>query len=207
MSNLLILGASGPIGKLVATRLEGTGHHARLFVRASGKITAGMDQEVFEGDASDQESLFRAMEGVDIVFSNLGPYRMKGFAEAVVGAMKRRGVRRLLWTATAGIYGEFDESVAADNYAELGGPPTQKGSYLHDQREGADSVANSGLEYTTFRWNWLTDDETESDVVVTRKGEVLRGGPISRRTVAGFVVSVIDHPERFINESLGIGAA
>lgn len=207
MSNILILGASGPVGKLVATRLEGSGHFARLFVRSKTKIKAGRDQEIFEGDATDQENLFSAMEGIDLVFSNLGPYQMQGFAEPVVMAMKRRGAQRLLWTATGGIYGELDESAAAEIYAELGGPPSQKGSYLHDQRAGADCIEHSGLEYTIFRWNWLTDDETESEIVITRKGEVLKGGPISRRTVARFVKSVIDHPEQFINESLGVSGA
>lgn len=107
MSNVLILGASGHIGKLVADELVDSGHRVRLFVRSRNKIDAPIDREVFEGDAHDENDLYRAMEGIDIVFSNLGSYGMKSFATAVVSAMKQRGIRRLLWTATADIYKEF----------------------------------------------------------------------------------------------------
>lgn len=207
MSNVLVLGASGQIGKLVAARLNESGHFSRLFVRESSKIQPGKNQEVFVGDAANADDLFNAMEGIDIVFSNLGPYQMKRFAEGVVNAMKRRGIPRILWTATAGIYGEFDDALAERNHAELGGPPSLKGSYLHDQLEGAEVIENSGLAYTIFRWNWLTSDDTEMDVLLSQKGEKIKGGPVSRRTVAGIVASIIDYPERFVGESLGVAGA
>ncbi|WP_266033901.1 NAD(P)H-binding protein [Brucella intermedia] len=206
MSNVLILGARGGIGKLVAARLAGTAHVARLFVRDSSKAEARRNQEIFVGDAAHEEDLFKAMDGIDIVYSNLGPYQMKGFADRVVSAMKRRSIRRVLWTATAGIYGEFDPEVVEQNYAELDGPPTLEGSYLHDQWTGADVIENSGLDYTILRWNWLTSEDHETDVVISRKGEILKGGAISRLTAAGIVTSIIDQSERFAGESIGVAA-
>lgn len=205
MSKVLILGASGEIGRNVAALLEESTHRARLFVRDAAKVTSG--QDVFVGSATDEHALAEALDGIDIVFSNLGPYKMRDFAEPVVKAMKEHGTRRILWTATAGIYAEFGKADAARNYEALGGPPSQVGSYLYDQLGGADFIADSGLDYTIFRWNWLTNDPHVSEVVVTRKGEELMGGPISRRTAATFVKEVIDHPERYIGESLGVGSA
>lgn len=206
MSNVLILGASGNIGKLVADELADSDHKVRLFVRSSNKIDAPINQEVFEGDAHNERDLYRAMEGIDIVFSNLGPRGMKSFATAVVSAMKQRDIRRLLWTATAGIYKEFSTLIGVKNYVALGGPPDLKGSYLYDQRQGADYVENSGLDYTIFRWNWLTFDNIVTDVVITEKGQQYEGKPISRKTTAVFVKKVIDHPELYIGHSLGIAA-
>ena len=200
------MGASGEIGKLVAAMLAASAHAARLLVRDANKVSVGKDQDILVGDATRTDVLIEALDGMDIVFSTLGPYKMMGFARKLVDAMKQLGMRSLLWTATGGIDDAFTQETAARNYEALGGPPSRKGSYLHDQREAVDFDAGSGLDVTIFRWNWLTNEPTTSEVVVTKKGEEIVGGPISRRTAATFAMSVSDHPERYIGASLGVSS-
>lgn len=65
--------------------------------------------------------LIKALDGIDVVFSNLGPYRMMGFALPLVAAMKRHDTRHFLWTATGGSYDEFPKGTAVSD--------------LHDQRK------------------------------------------------------------------------
>ncbi|MFT8420575.1 MAG: NAD(P)H-binding protein [Gluconacetobacter sp.] len=206
VSRILVLGASGEIGKLVAAMLAASAHAARLLVRDANKVSVGKDQDILVGDATRTDVLIEALDGMDIVFSTLGLYKMMGFARKLVDAMKQLGTRRLLWTAMGGIDDAFSQETAARNYEALGGPPSRKGSYLHDQREAADFVAGSGLDVTIFRWNWLTKKPMTSEVVLTKKGEEIVGAPIFRRPAATFVMSVIDHPERYIGASLGVSS-
>jgi len=88
---ILILGASGFLGRAVTKQLLSEGQQVRLLVRTPAKVEdlkrAGA--EVMQGDLIDPRSLARACKGVDQVFaaahSLLGKGRYKSEAVDDVG--------------------------------------------------------------------------------------------------------------------------
>ncbi|ELZ22674.1 NAD-dependent epimerase/dehydratase [Halosimplex carlsbadense 2-9-1] len=106
---VLLLGASGRIGRRVATELLDRGHEVTAVSR-SGTVE-GIDHSSFvavSGDASDADAVARLATGHDAVASALGPSDGEDPAvlvelmDAVVEGMRRASVDRLVWTGGAG---------------------------------------------------------------------------------------------------------
>jgi uncharacterized protein YbjT (DUF2867 family) len=74
---------------------------------------------------------------------------------------------------------------------------------LKPYRAAADIIENSGLDYTVLRPTWFTDVD-EVDYEITHKGQPEKGSVISQKSLASFIVRIIENPEQFIGESLGI---
>lgn len=64
-------------------------------------------------------------------------------------------------------------------------------------------IEDSGLDYTIIRPAWLTDQE-EVDYELTKKGEVFKGTEVSRKSIADLVTKIIDTPDSFVDDSLGV---
>lgn len=105
----LLLGASGRIGRRVATELLDRGHEVTGVSR--GGTVEGVDHPSFvavSGDASDPDAVARLATGHDAVASALGPSEgedptvLVGLMDAVVEGMRRASVDRLVWTGGAG---------------------------------------------------------------------------------------------------------
>jgi len=62
---------------------------------------------------------------------------------------------------------------------------------------------NSGLEYTILRSTWFTNSD-EVDYEITRKGEPEKGSFISQKSLATFITKIIESPEKYSRENLGI---
>ncbi|WP_049927847.1 NAD(P)-dependent oxidoreductase [Halopiger goleimassiliensis] len=106
---VLLLGASGRIGRRIATELLERGH-AVTGVSRSGEVD-GIDDPDFEavaGDATDADGVADLAAGHDAVASALGPSKdedpdvLPEMAEAVVEGLREAGVDRLVWTGGAG---------------------------------------------------------------------------------------------------------
>ena len=110
---LLLLGATGATGRqLLAQALE-QGHEITALVRNPDKLivdTARLSTVI--GDARDPASVDDALEGRDAVLCSLGSRSVKSFVssdlmtasmQALVPAMKRRGVRRLIVQSALGV--------------------------------------------------------------------------------------------------------
>lgn len=103
----------------------------------------------------------------------------------VVEAMLETGVRRVILISSVGIY------------------DTPLRSVLKPYRAAADVIETSGLDYTVLRPTWFTDVD-EVDYEITHKGEPEKGSVISQKSLASFIVEIIENPEQYIGESLGI---
>jgi len=107
--NVLLLGASGRIGRRVATELLDRGHTV-TGVSRSGTVD-GADDEDFvavAGDATDPDQVARLAAGHDAVASALGPGEdespevLPEMMDAVIEGLRRASVDRLVWTGGAG---------------------------------------------------------------------------------------------------------
>ncbi len=194
MTNLLILGAHGQIAR-VATRLFLARSDVRLtlYLRNARRLSglAGVDRvRVVEGDTLDERTLDDAMGGQHVVYANLSG-AMEDQARAIVRAMTKAGVRRLIFVSSMGIYNEI--------------PRESWSSALGPYRKSAEVVEGSRLDYTIVRPAWLSDED-EVDYGTTRKGEPFRNpdGVVSRKSVADLIVKLATTPGLGVGESLGV---
>lgn len=116
MKPTLITGASGFIGWHVARLLTERGHKVRALVRPSSKLRE-LEVEPVRGDLRDAESLERAVAGCGLVFHVAADYRLwsrhsdelyRSNVEGtrnVLGAARRHGVERVVYTSTVGCIG------------------------------------------------------------------------------------------------------
>ncbi|WP_334184662.1 NAD(P)H-binding protein [Novosphingobium sp.] len=192
MAHILIIGAHGQIAR-VATRLllERTDATLPLCLRRARRLEALASNprvRLVEADATDESALETAMAGQDIVYANLSG-DMARQARAIVMAMKKAGVRRLIFISSMGIYGE----VPGERYRSI----------LDPYRDSAAIVENSGLDFTVIRPAWLNDD----DVIaygMTRKGEAFAKPTVSRTSIGDLIVRLVKEPGFGVGESLGV---
>lgn len=200
MAKVLILGANGKIAKLAeAELLANTDHQLTLFLRKAKRLEV-VDREretIAEGDATDESALEKAMAGQDIVYANLGNHDIEKQAETVVAAMKASGVKRLIWISTLGIYDEVPGKYGQWNHQML------DGGYLETYSAAAKVIESSGLDYTIVRPAWLSNKDIVS-YETTQKGEPFKGTEVSRKSIADFVVNLINDPSKEIDHSVGV---
>lgn len=184
--NVLIIGASGSLAKFVIDTLQKVKIvNLTLLARDRKKIVNDTTNcKVVEVDVMDYPRLRKAIEGQDIVYINLAG-NLEAMTNNIVKAMHEASVKRVIAISSIGIYA------------------TPLPSILIPYRKLADILENSGLDYTILRPNWFTSAE-EIDYAITHKGEPEKGTSISRKSIAAFIASVVQNPETYKNENLGI---
>ena len=156
---IAILGASGRLGRRIIRKALGAGHRvvalARfpIFLHFSSRALT-----IIRGDSKDERAVERALSDVEAVITVLGPDAgiapdsTKRAAAAVITAMKRVGVRRLVWQTGSGVpyMGEtlFGSRKAMRKALELIGPPA-----LKSVEDGLRPVMESDLDFTIVRFN------------------------------------------------------
>ena len=99
---VLVLGATGGIGRRVVPRLLAAGHEITTLSRRPGAVEAGPAIRPLVGDVTDPGAVRDAVEGQDAVISALGVTSLEADDTLTVGtktlvaAMDEAGVRRLL---------------------------------------------------------------------------------------------------------------
>lgn len=191
---VLVLGAHGRIAR-VATRLflDLTEADLTLYLRRAERLSRLRDDprvRLVDGDVLDRATLRAAMQGQDVVYANLSG-GLGAQARAVVETMGEAGLRRLVFVASMGIYGEV--------------PGQGLHAALRPYREAADVIEGSGLDYTLLRPAWLSDRD-EVDYGTTPKGAPFENpdGVVSRTSVAALVVQIATTPGLHVGESLGV---
>jgi len=187
MKKVIIIGAGGTLAGPVIEAIQKLNDVAlTLFLRNKRRLQPKYAQNVaiIEGDVMDYAVLKSAIEGHDLVYVNLAG-NLEPIAKNIVKAMQETGVKRVIAVSSIGIY------------------ITPLRSVLTPYRKLADVFENSGLDYTILRPDWFTN-ANEIDYELTRKGEPERGQAISRKSIASFVSTMIENPDLYINENLGI---
>jgi uncharacterized protein YbjT (DUF2867 family) len=187
MKNVIIIGANGSLAGYVIEELQQRKDvHLTLFLRNKNRLQNRSlpNATIVEGDVLDYPTLKDAINGQDIVYVNLAG-NLEAMAKNIVKAMQETGVQRIIAISSIGIY------------------KTPLQSILVPYRKLADVVESSGLEYTILRPDWFTN-ANEVDYELTRKGEPEKGTAVSRKSIAAFIAEIIDAPEKYSQENLGI---
>ena len=149
MEGILVIGASGFVGRHVAQALLADGYTVRCLARnpARARDLAQAGCEVVQGDISDLASMQSALESVRAAYISihtLSPQRDntagQGFMEIemnglqnVVAACRTHGVRRLIYVTSLGI------------------APDAPGAWVRGRWHTEQFLLNSGLDVTVIR--------------------------------------------------------
>ena len=156
---IAVLGASGRLGRCLVQKAVEAGHRVVAFVRFPIFLPLSHKAlTIIRGDSKDEQAVECALSEVDAVMTVLGPDAgiapdsTKRAASAVISAMKRVGVRRLIWQTGSGVpyMGEtlFGSRKAMRSTLGLIGTPARK-----DVEEGLRLVLDSDLDFTVVRFN------------------------------------------------------
>lgn len=188
---VLVLGATGGSGRLIVRDALAKGHSVVALVRSKANADLpGVD--MIEGDARDEGTLIRALNGCDAVVSSLGTglsFREVSLLTvatgALVTAMTRNGVRRLVCISALGVgdsrgHGGFV-------FDKLFQPLLL--SHAYKDKDGQEAaIRGSSLDWVIVRPAMLTNDPARGSVRAVTDLTTVNGGKIARADVARFVV-------------------
>ncbi|WP_334330088.1 SDR family oxidoreductase [Companilactobacillus sp. HBUAS59699] len=200
MTKILIVGAHGQTARIVTDRvLNETDNSLVLYLRNSDRLNQYKDNdrvELVEGDMLDTDSLVKAMNGVDIVYSNVGGTDLANQTKSLLNAMKQAGKKRLIFISSLGAYHEVPGKFGEWNEQAIA-------AYLPGFRESAKLIEASNTDYTIIRPAWMSNKD-EINYETTQKGETFKGTEVSRKSIADFVMKLLNDPTKHINESVGL---
>ncbi|WP_085589737.1 MULTISPECIES: SDR family oxidoreductase [unclassified Pseudomonas] len=198
MTKVLILGASGQIARHAVQML---GEHQNvkqtLLVRDPKKLTSTepANATIAIGDVMDNKLLPQLMEGQDVVYANLAGDVDQQTAH-ILAVMKAKGVKRLIFVNSLGIYDEVPGKFGEWNRNEIG-------QYLPPYRASADLIEASDTDYTILRAAWL-QDEDEVNYEITSRDEPFKGTEVSRKSVAALVTKLVMSPGLLVRANVGV---
>ncbi|MEV0295675.1 SDR family oxidoreductase [Nocardia sp. NPDC050710] len=203
---IAVFGATGTVGRLVVEQALEQGHEVTAFTRNAAGIAQRHERlRIVEGDVFDTHAAERAVAGQDAVIVALGDGR-KGLVrfagtKAVVEAMQRTGVKRLICQSSLGVGDSRGNLNFLWKYL-LFGMLLRKAYNDHVKQE--ELVLASDLDWTIVRPSAFTDGP--------RTGSFRRGFPadakgltlkISRADIADFLLEQLTDTT-YVHQAPGI---
>lgn len=189
---VLVVGATGSIGRHVVEVAVTRGHAVRALVRDAKRARRRLPEvELAVGDLTQPDTLGRAVDGVEaIVFTHGSDGAGKVGAEQVdyggvrnvLGALRRRQARIALMTAigVTNRDGDYNRQTEAHDW----------------KRRGERLVRASGLPYTIVRPGWFDYNARDEHRLVFLQGDRRHAGnpsdgAVSRRQIAEVLVTAL----------------
>ena len=203
--HVVVVGAAGAIGRLVAVDLLRKGHEVSAVVRSPGKfqdldvtreLTTDQAQRlrIVQADARDAATLTTVITPKSIVVTAFGVSKRRSnglFAEAavaIVDAMRCCGAERVIAITSSGVRAD-DHELAA--WYRLLVRPLLRDVY-EDMARMEQIFTNAELEWCFVRPVFLTDREGEDPPRIEDAQTPAGGRTVSRGAVARFIVGEIE---------------
>jgi len=201
---VLILGASGGVGRWLTRLAADRGHEVTALVRASSGFVAPPGVDVRVGEVLDGAALDNAVQGQEVVASCLGIRRaglnpwapilspsdfVTRATQLLVPIMHRHQVRRLIALSAGGVADSFKQCTAPiKRLTKLGTVGVQ-----YRDLTGMEAVlAGSGLKWQVVRPATLLDGKPKGNArAITRYGLL---STIRRSDVAAWILAAIEGP-------------
>lgn len=202
---ITILGAAGQIAqKLTATLLTYTDMHLTLYgrqlsTRLHPEILEHERVTVIEGSFQNPAKLEEAVTNAEIVF--LGAMESGSDMAAIVKALSRKNVRRVIGLSMAGLSGEFPSALEKWTFDSL---PI---SYVQGERQARNVLRESNLNYTILRLTWLYNDPENTNYELIPEGVQFNDAQVTREAVVKAIFDIlhVDDETPFHRASIGIG--
>lgn len=189
-NTVLVLGASGRLGRRLVRALRRHGFAIRALIRDESQrgLVEGEDVEVIVGDVTKEEDARRAMNGVRYVVSALGS---KGPADpAHIELIEFTTIVEL--AQLAGEMGVEQFVLCSSMGVEIPDMIPPLAEILRNKRRGELALENSGVPFTIVRPGGLTEEPGGQGVAAAR---TLHGfGMITRDDVAEVMVQALLQP-------------
>lgn len=194
---VLVVGAAGKTGRAVVEQAVKAGHEVTALVHSdNGYNVAGVAVRV--GDATDAETVYAAVTGQDAVIDTVAgktPYKRTkletSVATAIVAAMQRHDVRRLVVTS---MIGEGDSAANTPLYVKILLATFLRGA-APDKAGMESAVRGSDLDWVITRPPILTDKPATGDVRVVSTDSREKAHSITRADLAAFLVAALNSDE------------
>jgi putative NADH-flavin reductase len=204
---IVIFGANGPTGRLLAGMSIAAGHHTLAVTRHPETFPLHGDLlQVVAGDVLEVDAVARAIEGSDAVLSALGvPFGKAPVetysrgAENMLEAMKRYDVRRLVVVSSGAVTGE-DEPTGGWVFNRVLQPYVMNklGKTVYDDMRRMEAlVSGSELDWTILRPSGLYELPAVTNYSLTH--ERGPGRLTARIDLADAMLRQIDDP-RFVRK-------
>jgi len=130
---ILVTGATGNVGKEVVAQLVAAGHPTRALTRDAAKARFDASVQVAVGDLGSPETLTKAVEGVEAVFSLAAGPNIGVHEGNLAKAAKKAGAKRIV------------------NLSVLGAGTGAKNAIVQWHEAGEQQLRESGLDWTFVR--------------------------------------------------------
>ena len=202
---LLVIGAAGKTGREVVKQALAAGHEVTAFVHQADEYDAA-NVRVVEGDATDGAEIEKAIIGQDAVIDTIGgatPYKEttleSSAASAIINAMKRNGVRRLVVTS---MIGEGESKANASIYERLLLATFLRGADK-DKAAMESAVKASDLDWVILRPAILNDDAATGNVKVFDAETGEKAHKITRADLAAFMLEQLSS-DQYLHKAVTI---
>ncbi|MGX6603494.1 NAD(P)H-binding protein [Micromonosporaceae bacterium Da 78-11] len=174
---ILVLGATGNVGRALVRAALDDGHAVRAVSRSGHGLPDGADG--YAGDLGDASTLTGALDGVDAVFTLAG---YAGLADTLAGAGQAGAARVVLLSSSSAPSGNRDNAVARYHL------------------EAQDTVRESGLDWTILQPNAFMSN-------ALRWQPQLLAGDVIREPFGDVALSVVDPADIAAVAMLGLTGA
>jgi putative NADH-flavin reductase len=197
---ILLFGATGRTGRLLAERAVWAGHDVTAYARDPARMPVAHERlRIVRGDVLDAASVHRAVAGTDAVLSALGsdarrppPVLSEGVPHILDG-MERHRVRRIVVLAAAGALRERAGFFAGNVGLRLF-RIVVPGVYM-EQRAMLEELRRRELDWIAVRAMLLTNGPPTGRYRVAIEGIPRWGFRISRADVADFMIQQLTSDE------------
>ena len=163
-----VFGASGRTGELVLAQALKRGWPVRALVRNPAKVAAAVGLSLVAGDARDEAAIESVIDGpggkAGAVLVALGMHDItvpatdfSDSVKAIVAAMKRRGVRRIVAIASGGVM----EAPGGGYVNQQPGFPDYLVNISKEHVRNYETLRDAGLDWTLMCPMTLVDDITD----------------------------------------------
>lgn len=190
-SSVLVIGATGSIGRLVVAQAVRQGHRTRALVRDRSRAHLFGDQvEIVVGDLTRPDTLGAAVKDVDAIIFTHGA----DGSETSIEQVSYGGVRNVLSLLT----GRRVRVVLMSAVGVTARSGLYNGSHLADWKRRAERLVRaSGQPYTIVRPGWFDANRPDEQRLVLRQGDRHHAGnagdgAVARKQIAQILVACVD---------------
>lgn len=189
---LAVFGGTGKTGQHIIQQALDVGYDVVALARNPAKLAVQHPRlRLIQGDILDAASVAQTIEGADAVISVLGPSSNKPeFAisrgmDAILSAMQRYHVRRIIISAGAGVREPGDHPTWVDRFFGVVLNLVSK-NVVADMQQVVHKVKTSNCDWTVVRVPMLTDDPAKGQLKIGMVGDIRPR--IARADMAAFML-------------------